>query len=164
MLFSHLKQWTLSSCCCPGTRPLDGHSPVEGSAQCHSNQQIMAGMVVKGEQDRTENMPLGKSTEHLPLGDSLEFWSFSEAQKSSREGQESSVASLGGMSRLAGEEGAGGCDRGWRAHQWHWGRGWGWVVWFLLQCKDQRHWMQLRTSTKRGFFAGHRAEPWKLLL
>lgn len=72
----------------------------------------MAGMVVKGEQDRTENMPLGKSTEHLPLGDCLEFWSFSEAQKSSREGQESSVASLGGMSRLAGEEGAGGCDRG----------------------------------------------------
>lgn len=124
MPFSHLKQWTLSS----GARPLDGHSPVEGSAQCHSNQQIMSGVLVKGEQHRTEIMPLGKCTEHFPRGNCLEFWSFPGPQRSRRVGRDEEPT--------RGTEGMDGIPRQ------------------APEALSEGGWWQLRTSNKRGFTAG----------
>ncbi|OWK62430.1 Histamine H2 receptor [Lonchura striata] len=53
------------------------------SAQCHSNQQNLPGMVVKGEQDRAEIMPLGFNSEKM-LMDRNETWlsNFSSAASS----------------------------------------------------------------------------------
>ena len=58
---------------------------------------------MKEKQDKAENiiMPLNKSTVHIPLGNCLQFWSISEAQMGRRDGQESSIASIQGMGKLA---------------------------------------------------------------
>lgn len=68
----------------------------------NQKQQTTLGIVMKGKQDKTQNiiMALYKSTVHLPLGDFLQFWSISEAQKSRRVGQGTAITSVRVVSNL----------------------------------------------------------------
>ena len=152
---------------------------VSSVLSANQKQQTMLRIVMKGKQDKRENiiMPFYKSTVHLPLGNCLQFWTISEAQKSRRDGQESSIASVRGMSKLAkapqpdqemarglgdeteikepasGIERADGdclCD-------------------VSSNTRTRGHQMKLaddtlKTRKKKCFFAQHRAELWKLLL